>query len=283
MCSKSFDTWKARRTFAPSIVTNNPSRVKPRNLHGDSWPAFRSLPKLTKLKKMKSIIKSFKNEMFGEVRTKTNEMGETFFVGRDVAIALGYTNTQKAIRDHVDKEDKLTERIVLSGQNRSIIFINESGLYALILSSKLPQAKAFKRWVTSEVLPTIRKTGRYELTSTELKQLAGKAEYCDEVLESVSCMTTTQVAKELSMTVSDLTRLLEHQKVMYKQGGHWLLYADFARKGYAKSRTKSWRDLEGDLHTRTYLVWTEEGRRFIHRICHDEEIMIPFLLTIKKS
>ena len=89
---------------------------------------------------MKSIIKSFKNEMFGEVRTKTNEMGETFFVGRDVAIALGYTNTQKAIRDHVDKEDKLTERIVLSGQNRSIIFINESGLYALIFSSKLEQA-----------------------------------------------------------------------------------------------------------------------------------------------
>ena len=83
------------------------------------------------------------------------------FVGKDVATALGYTNTQKAIRDHVDSEDKLTERFVLSGQLRSIILINESGLYALILSSKLPQAKIFKRWVTNVVLPQIRKTGGY--------------------------------------------------------------------------------------------------------------------------
>ena len=225
-----------------------------------------------------NALRIFNHKIFGEVRTMTNDRGETFFVGKDVAEALGYSNPLKAIRDHVDEEDKLGERIVHSGQGRNIIVINESGLYALILSSKLSQAKAFKRWVTSEVLPAIRKTGHYELTSTELKQLAGKAEYCDEVLESVNCMTTTQIAKELSMTVYDLTRLLEHQKVMYKQGGHWLLYADFARKGYAKSRTHSWRDVEGDLHTRTHLVWTEAGRRFIHRLCHDEEIMVTVLL-----
>ena len=223
-------------------------------------------------------IRIFNHEMFGAIRTMNNERGETFFVGKDVAEALGYSDPQKAIRMHVDDDDKLTGQIVVSGQNRKAIVINESGLYALILSSKLPQAKAFKRWVTSEVLPAIRKTGHYELTSTELKQLAGKAEYCDEVLESVNCMTTTQIAKELSMTVYDLTRLLEHQKVMYKQGGHWLLYADFARKGYAKSRTHSWRDVEGDLHTRTHLVWTEAGRRFIHRLCHDEEVMVTVLL-----
>lgn len=228
-------------------------------------------------------MRIFNHVMFGEVRTMTNEKGETFFVGKDVAVALGYSDPQKAIRVHVDSDDKGVDKMATPGGNQGVIFINESGLYSLILSSKLEQAKAFKRWVTSEVLPAIRKTGHYELTSTELKQLAGKAEYCDEVLESVSCMTTTQIAKELSMTVSDLTRLLELQKVMYKQGGHWLLYADYARKRYAKSRTHSWRDLEGDLHTRTYLVWTEEGRRFIHRICHDEEIMIPFLLTIKNS
>ena len=226
-------------------------------------------------------MRIFNHEMFGEVRTMTNDRGETFFVGKDVAMALGYSNPLKAVRDHVDLEDKtVNESFTVNGT--SLIFINESGLYALILSSKLPQAKAFKRWVTSEVLPAIRKTGRYELTSTELKQLAGKAEYCDEVLESVSCMTTTQVAKELSMTVSDLTRVLEHQKVMYKQGGHWLLYADFARKGYAKSRTKSWRDLEGDLHTRTFLVWTEAGRRFIHRLCHDEELMVTVVFGVRK-
>ena len=226
-------------------------------------------------------MRIFNHALFGEIRTLVNEQGETFFVGKDVAEALGYSDPQKAIRMHVDDDDKLTGQIVVSGQNRKAIVINESGLYALILSSKLPQAKTFKRWVTSEVLPAIRKTGRYELTSTELKQLAGKAEYCDEVLESISCLTTTQIAKELSMTVSDLTRLLEHEKVMYKQGRHWLLYADFARKGYAKSRTSSYRDLEGDLHTCTYLVWTEAGRRFIHRLCHNEEVIVTVLLGVR--
>ena len=105
-------------------------------------------------------IQVFKNDRFGEVRTMVIN-GEPWFVGKDVASVLGYQNPQKAIRDHVDDEDRLGERIVLSGQNRMTIFINESGLYSLILSSKLPQAKEFKRWVTSEVLPQIRKTGGY--------------------------------------------------------------------------------------------------------------------------
>ena len=230
-----------------------------------------------------STIRIFNHEMFGDIRTMNNEKGETFFVGKDVAEALGYAKPQNAIAKHVDDEDKSTASIQGTAYGTRAIVINESGLYALILSSKLPQAKVFKRWVTSEVLPAIRKTGHYELTSTELMQLAGKAEYCDEVLESVSCFTTTQIAKELSMTVHDLTRLLMERGVMYKQTGQYMLYADYARKGYAKNRTHTHYDAEGELHTRTYLVWTEEGRRFIHRICHDEEIMIPFLLTIKKS
>ena len=230
-----------------------------------------------------STIRIFNHEMFGDIRTMNNEKGETFFVGKDVAEALGYAKPQNAIAKHVDDEDKSTASIQGTAYGTRVIVINESGLYALILSSKLPQAKVFKRWVTSEVLPAIRKTGHYELTSTELMQLAGKAEYCDEVLESVSCFTTTQIAKELSMTVHDLTRLLMERGVMYKQTGQYMLYADYARKGYAKNRTHTHYDAEGELHTRTYLVWTEEGRRFIPRICHDEEIMIPFLLTIKKS
>ncbi|HEL2243326.1 TPA: ORF6C domain-containing protein [Streptococcus suis] len=104
------------------------------------------------------------NEIFvfhgQEVRTVTIN-NEPWFVGKDVADILGYQNPQKAIRDHVDFEDKLTEQIVQSGQNREMIIINESGLYSLILSSKLPQAKEFKRWVTSEVLPQIRQHGAY--------------------------------------------------------------------------------------------------------------------------
>jgi len=109
---------------------------------------------------MKTEIKIFTSDIFGEIRT-CQVNNQIMFVGKDVATALGYSNSQKAIRDHVDDDDKLTERFVLSGQARSVIIINESGLYSLILSSKLPQAKAFKRWVTSEVLPQIRKTGGY--------------------------------------------------------------------------------------------------------------------------
>ena len=233
-----------------------------------------------------NALRTFNHEMFGQVRTMTNDRGETFFVGKDVAEALGYKNTRKALLDHVDKDDRedgVTIRDAI-GRSQNIVVINESGLYSLILSSKLDQAKAFKRWVTSEVLPLIRQTGTYSLHRKQIETLhhqiealEPKAEYCDEVLDSVSCLTTTQIAKELSMTVSDLTRLLEHRKVMYKQSGQWMLYADYARKGYAKSRTTARRDIEGDMHTYTRLVWTEEGRRFIHRLCHDEEVMITFL------
>jgi anti-repressor protein len=111
-------------------------------------------------------IQTFKNEEFGEVRTLVVN-SEPWFVGSNVATILGYTNPQKAIRDHVDDDDKLTERIVLSGQNREVVIINESGLYSLILSSKLPTAKKFKRWVTSEVLPAIRKSGGYMVAKEE--------------------------------------------------------------------------------------------------------------------
>lgn len=106
-------------------------------------------------------LEIFKNREFGEIRTVTVD-GEPWFVAKDIAEILQYTNTQKAIRDHVDDDDKLTERIVLSGQTREAICINESGLYSLILSSKMPEAKRFKRWVTSEVLPQIRRTGAYQ-------------------------------------------------------------------------------------------------------------------------
>ena len=106
-------------------------------------------------------LQIFDSPDFGQIRT-IQQNGEPWFIGKDVAEILGYSNTPKAIRDHVDDEDKLTERIVLSGQNREMTIINESGLYSLILSSKMPKAKEFKRWGTSEVIPAIRKTGKYE-------------------------------------------------------------------------------------------------------------------------
>lgn len=212
------------------------------------------------------MVQIFKSETFGEIRTMTNEKGETFFVGKDVAMALGYSNTRKALQDHVDDEDKgVTNRDTLGGKQKMVI-INESGLYSLILSSKLEQAKAFKRWVTSEVLPQIRKTGRYELGPKELAVLATKADYCDEVLLSVSCYTMTQVAKELDMTVWDLTRMLMRQGIVYWQSGQYMLYADYARLGYAKTRTDSERGRDGRIHTTLRLVWTELGRQFIHKV-----------------
>ena len=104
-------------------------------------------------------MKIFENKEFGEIRTiMIND--EPYFVGKDVAEILGYTNPQKAIRDHIDEEDKtLNESFTVNGTKG--VLINESGLYSLILSSKLPNAKKFKHWITSEVLPTIRKTGGY--------------------------------------------------------------------------------------------------------------------------
>lgn len=107
-----------------------------------------------------SELEIFNNEEFGQVRSIEVE-GEPYFVAKDIAIALGYSDTSDAIKRHVEEEDKLTRCFTDSGQNRNMIIINESGLYSLILSSKLPSAKEFKRWITSDVLPKIRKTGGY--------------------------------------------------------------------------------------------------------------------------
>ncbi|MCR5438017.1 MAG: Bro-N domain-containing protein [Selenomonas sp.] len=125
---------------------------------------------------MSNEIQIFNNPEFGDVRVLEIE-GEPWLVGKDVAEKLGYTNPQKAIRDHVDDEDKRGERIVHpSGGAQETIVINESGLYSLILSSKLPTAKKFKHWVTSEVLPAIRKTGSYGKTMSQVEILAQAAQ-----------------------------------------------------------------------------------------------------------
>jgi prophage antirepressor-like protein len=215
---------------------------------------------------METNIQIFKNETFGEIRTMTNEKGETFFVGKDVAMALGYSNPLKALRVHVDDEDKGVTEMGTPGGTQKVTFINESGLYSLILSSKLPQARAFKRWVTSEVLPAIRRTGRYELLPQEVRLLGEQADYCQRVLQSVDCLTTTQIAKEMGMTGPDLYHWLIALGVIYWQSGQYMLYADYARMGLAKSRTRGRRNSMGVWHTSRYLVWTEEGRKFIHDV-----------------
>lgn len=126
-------------------------------------------------------LQLFNNPEFGAVRAVEVD-GEPWFVGKDVAQALGYNDTDQALRKHVDDEDKLTRRFDWSGQGRSMTTINESGLYSLVLSSKLPGAKKFKRWVTSEVLPTIRKTGGYQLPKDYPSALRALADATEKLL-----------------------------------------------------------------------------------------------------
>ena len=255
-------------------------------------------------------VQKFIHPQFGEIRTMTMADGQVGFVGNDVAKVLGYSNYRNAIANHVDVEDKLRTQIEYAGQKRDVTFINESGFYSLILSSKLPQAREFKHWVTSEVLPQIRRTGGYipvkaeddektilakavqilmktvevqkqsleaqrlELAEqdVEIARLAPKAEYAEEVLMSPTCYTMTQVAKSLSMTVQQLQRQLHQMKVIYRsQSGCWMLYADFLKLGYEAYRTKKGENLFGEtIWTDTYLVWTEKGKEFIHSLFANE-------------
>ena len=220
---------------------------------------------------MQTNIQIFTSDSFGKIRT-CQVNNQIMFVGKDVATALGYKNPSNALQVHVDSEDKTSYLIQVSGSNykANTLFVNESGLYSLILSSKLPQAKAFKRWVTSEVLPAIRQTGKYELTSQQLRLLGEKAEYYDEVLQSVDCSTTTQIAKEMGMTAQELYRWLIALGILYWQSGEYMLYADYARMGLAKTRTISIKKRLGICHTQRYLVWTEEGRKVLHQIFQKE-------------
>lgn len=225
----------------------------------------------------------FKNAEFGQIRTCMVD-GETYFVGKDVASALGYTNTMKAIRDHVDEEDKLGERIVLSGQNRQATVINESGLYSLILSSKLESARRFKRWVTSEVLPAIRRNGRFELEQHN-KQLANQArllenrnalleeisaqqkpltDYARHILSSTQTVTVTRVAQDYAMTAKQLNDLLNKLRIQHKVSGQWVLYTPYLYRGYVQSFSSYFISPEGEVVVKLHTRWTQNGRLFLY-------------------
>ena len=232
----------------------------------------------------------FKNREFGTIRTISNEQGEALFCAKDVCDALGYKQTHKAVERHVDKGDGMKRPTPTASGIQTMLYINESGLYALILSSKLESARRFKHWVTSEVLPSIRKQGGYivarphesdevilaralqimqatlQRRDEQIAQLKPRADYADHVLDSISCFTVTQIGKELNMTGHDLNRLLCEMRIQYVQSGQYLLYADYARQGLAKNRSFEYHTSDGELRTKTYLVWTERGRDFIHRI-----------------
>lgn len=247
-----------------------------------------------------------------EVRTVMVN-NEPYFVGKDVADILGYSNTRKAIKDHVDDEDKLTERIVTAGQKREQTLINESGLYSLILKSKLPSAKKFKRWVTSEVLPAIRKHGGYLtpekveeallnpdtiiqlatnlklerekrmaaetgrlVAEQQVKELQPKADYYDTILANPSLLPISVIAKNYGMSATKMNQLLHDLKVQYKQGDVWLLYADYQNEGYTHTEMKLW---EGSSQMKPNTKWTQKGHIFIYQFLKKYDIL-PTIETL---
>ena len=336
----------------------------------------------SKNKKKAAPVFVFENPEFGMVRMATDEKGEPWFCAKDLCDVLGYKRADNTVRQHVNQHDALKQCVwVEVGMKKDgtpakrltpMIFVNESGFYALVLGSKLPSALMFKDWVTSVVLPQIRKTGGYipvnegeseeemirnaeQILRATLKEkenllekqkklleeqkilmeeqksklheqevqmgldkkligeqdeeiyrlneevndqmvrmaiqgqnvvalerqvdgLLPKAMYSDNVLDSVSCFTTTQVAKELGITAQELNRSLCSLHVQYYQSGQYMLYAEYAHMGLAKSRTKyrafmapagdGTKRKVGKVVTSTYLVWTEKGRKFIHDLVH---------------
>ncbi|MBO4565458.1 MAG: phage antirepressor KilAC domain-containing protein [Bacteroidaceae bacterium] len=224
-------------------------------------------------------LQVFKHELFGEIRTMMNEKCEVFFVGKDVALALGYSNTSKAIQQHVDKEDRSTLPIRESAYETRVTIINESGLYSLILSSKLPQAKAFKRWVTNEVLPQIAHTGGYiptrnmrtgeKLTDGEVMEVANRImqrTISRHNLPADDCVTTSEIAKTLGMTTKDLNLHLVAIGVQFWNGSRYKLKGDYEQLGYACERLFHYYALDGEKKERTYMVWTPTGVEFIHKL-----------------
>ena len=226
---------------------------------------------------MKTAIQIFTNEVFGEIRT-CQVNNQIMFVGKDVATALGYAKPENAISTHVDIEDKTTTLIQGTGSNykSKMVIINESGLYSLILSSKLPQAKEFKRWVTSEVLPQIRKTGGYIPTrDAEGRELSGREilERADAIVgrtlqllnePAEDTLTATQVAKTFNMTVFDFNAVLRDMGILYRRGGRWNISDVLADRDFVRLRTHVSYSLKGEKKIRTYMTWTMDGLRYLN-------------------
>lgn len=247
----------------------------------------------------------FNNAEFGSVRTAMVN-GEVMFVGKDVATILGYANSSKALADHVDDEDKLNNESLSSLGQRGGWLINESGLYSLILSSKLPSAKKFKRWVTSEVLPAIRKHGLYaiddiinnpdmaiaalqalkeerakrlELEETvavqnqQMLEMKPKVTYYDKVLSCTNSIPITIIAKDFGMHARQMNEYLHEKKVQFKIGNTWVLYQNHANKGYTETKTIPITTKSGKAISKTNTYWTQKGRLFIYELLKSDGIL----------
>lgn len=232
----------------------------------------------------------------GSVRATVIE-GQPYFVGKDVAEILKYQNGSRDINRHVDKEDRTKVMLFDGKQKKETIVINESGLYSLILSSKMPKAKKFKRWVTSEVLPAIRKHGLYasdylvanpdvaiaaftalkeererskELMAAvavgqqQIAEMKPKATYYDVVLQCKDAVNISVIAKDYGWSARRMNEYLHQKGIQFKQGDIWLLYQKYAPGGYTKTKTHIYEDKKGVQHTKVHTKWTQKGRLFIY-------------------
>lgn len=244
-----------------------------------------------------------------EIRTITVD-GEPYFVGKDVADILGYGDTAQAIKQHVDEEDKLTSNFYVSGQNRKMVAVNESGIYNLIFGAAKQgkndnvreNAHVFKRWVTSEVLPAIRQHGGYltpdkveeallnpdtlirlatslkeererrQIAEHRVAEFEPKVDYYDKILSSTDTVTTTQIAADYGISAQNLNSLLCDLGVQRKVGGQWILYKTHMNKGYTKSHTISIEQRNGGSKDIMHTKWTQKGRLFMYELLKSDGV-----------
>ena len=236
-------------------------------------------------------IQIFKSEEFGQIRT-VDVNGEIYFVGKDVAAALGYLAERNAIAAHVDNDDKMTHRISASGQNRDMTIINESGLYSLVLSSGLPNAKKFKRWITTEVIPSIRKNGGYLANQEnmtpeqivanalivaqniiankdkQIEEMQPKADYFDALVERNLLTNFRDTAKELNVGEKTFIGFLIDRKFIYRDQSKKLKpYADKVEKGLFE--IKEFNSRYSD-HSGLQTLITPKGRETFRLLLQDD-------------
>ena len=253
-----------------------------------------------------SELQVFNNAEFGSVRSLMVN-GEPYFIGKDVAEILGYGNTRDALAAHVDEEDKGVAKCDTLGGIQELTMINESGLYSLILSSKLPSAKRFKRWVTSEVLPAIRKHGVFVMDDIvnntdaliealqafkaerlqrmaleeenavqkqQLVEMKPKASYYDVVLNSPDLVSSTEIANDYGWSAQKMNEYLHVHGIQFKQGGRiWILYQKYAEMGLTSTKTHPYPDNNGTIHTKVHTYWTQKGRLFIYDLLKGKGIL----------